>query len=217
MRKDAVGQRDDVHDFRAVPFANNPNEFRQYTQTYDYDEVGNLTKMVHTPIGGTNWTRNYSYASTSNRLSSIDINGGTAQSFTHDAHGNLTAMPHLSAIDWDDQDQMEHVEVTSGQDVYFNYDAGGRRTRKVWITNSGNLRRERIYLGGFEVWRRYDKVGGNWVLDDERETVHISDDHRRICMVETLTWEGGSAPGTITPRVVPRRRSEGVQVAPTAL
>ena len=209
--------QEDVNDFRAAPFANNPNEFREYTQTYDYDEVGNLTKMVHAPVGGTNWTRNYSYASTSNRLSSIDISGGTAQSFTHDAHGNLTAMPHLSAIDWDDQDQMEHVEITSGQDVYFNYDAGGRRTRKVWITNSGNLRRERIYLGGFEVWRRYDKVGGNWVLDDERETVHISDDHRRICMVETLTWEGGSAPGTITPRVVPRRRSEGVQVAPTAL
>ena len=70
----------------------------------------------------------------------------------------------------------------------------------MWITNSGNLRRERIYLGGFEIWRRHDKVGGNWVLDDERETVHISDDHRRICMIETLTWEGGSAPGTITPR-----------------
>ncbi|MEQ9325071.1 MAG: RHS repeat-associated core domain-containing protein, partial [Polyangiaceae bacterium] len=192
--------QDDVYNFKPIPHGNNPDEFREYTQTYEYDKVGNLTKMVHAPTGASNWTRNYTYPSTSNRLSSIDINGGTSLTYTHDAHGNITDIPHLDAVNWDYADQMSHVEISSDQDVYFSYDASGRRVRKVWITNSGNLRRERIYLGGFEVWRRYDKVGGNWVLDDERETVHISDDHRRICMIETLTWEGGSAPTTITPR-----------------
>jgi RHS repeat-associated protein len=37
-------------------------------------------------------------------------------------------------------------------------------------------------------------------LQDERETVHIADDTRRICMLETLTLSGGSAPNPITPR-----------------
>ncbi|MEZ4438902.1 MAG: RHS repeat-associated core domain-containing protein [Polyangiaceae bacterium] len=109
-------------------------------------------------------------------------------------------MPHLSAIDWDYADRMRHVEVISGQDVYFNDDAAGQGVRKVWITNAGTWRRERIYLGGYELWRKYNLVGGSWVLQDERDTVHISDDSRRICMVETLTWEDGAAPSSITPR-----------------
>jgi RHS repeat-associated protein len=55
-------------------------------------------------------------------------------------------------------------------------------------------------LGGFEVWRRYEVNGGVWTLEEERETVHVSDDARRICMVETETVSGGSAVGTPTPR-----------------
>ena len=118
--------------------------------------------------------------------------------------GNITVMPHLSALDWDYADQMRHVDVNGSDDVYFNYDATGQRVRKVWITNSGTWRRERIYLGGYEIWRKYNLVSGNWVLQDERETVHVSDDQRRICIVESLTWDAGTEIADID--VVPRYR-----------
>src|SRR5690606_36820658 len=54
--------------------------------------------------------------------------------------------------------------------------------------------------GGFEVWRRYVSNGGNWDLEDERETVHVADDARRICMVETETVSGGTPVSSPTPR-----------------
>jgi RHS repeat-associated protein len=58
-----------------------------------------------------------------------------------------------------------------------------------------------LYLGGYEVWRRYISNGGNWDLHDARETVHVSDDARRICMVETQTWEDENELTSPTPRL----------------
>jgi RHS repeat-associated protein len=102
----------------------------------------------------------------------------------------------LKTVECDYADQLRHVEVATGQDVYFVYDSSGRRTRKVY-EHSGLLE-ERIYLGGYEIYRKTTVSTGT--LEVERETVHISDDARRVCMVETLTVDGGSAVGTPTPR-----------------
>ncbi|MEZ4438906.1 MAG: RHS repeat-associated core domain-containing protein [Polyangiaceae bacterium] len=197
-RSAAEGGHQTVH----TAHPNSATGLRAYTQKWTYDPTGNLTQWQHLAgiSNAAGWTRDYTYAPGTNRLATTSHTAGT-KNYTHDAHGNITAMPHLSAIDWDYADRMRHVEVTTGQDVYFNDDAAGQRVRKVWITNAGTWRRERIYLGGYEVWRKYNLVGGSWVLQDERETVHISDDQRRICMVETLTVEGSAVPSPVTPRL----------------
>jgi YD repeat-containing protein len=101
--------------------------------------------------------------------------------YGHDAHGNMKKMPHLNQIEWDFKDQMQHVNITTGQDVYFTYDASGQRVRKVWVHNG--ITEERIYLGGFELYRRHESNG----IVLERESLHIMDDSRRIAMVETKT------------------------------
>ena len=44
---------------------------------------------------------------------------------------------------------------------------------------------ERLYLGGFEVYREYPADRSAVTL--ERETLHIMDDKRRIALVETKT------------------------------
>ena len=183
---------------RAIAHPNNPNGFRSYTQEYVYDKVGNFSTFEHIANAGptsADWTRTYTYVSGTNQLDTTDYPGGT-KNYPRDAHGNITAMAHLQAIVWDFRDQMRKVTVTTGQGVYFVYDAAGERRRKVYI-HSG-LKEERLYLDGYEIYRKHTISPAS--LDDERETLHVSDDARRICMVETLTLSAGSAPSPITPR-----------------
>lgn len=172
---------------------------RTYTESYTYDEVGNLTLVGHVASGG-NWSRGYHYATDGNRLLSTSLPGDTvgtpatySATYTHDDHGNMTAMPHLSAIDWDHAQRMQHADLGGGGDVWFQYDAAGNRVRKVQVNSAGTAANERMYLGGVEVYRQRDVVSGALdAVNDERETLHIADDAGRVVMVETLTIDGGT-------------------------
>lgn len=50
----------------------------------------------------------------------------------------MTAMPHLSDIEWDYADRMQHTILIGGGDVYFTYDATGQRVRNVHV-HSGRV------------------------------------------------------------------------------
>jgi RHS repeat-associated protein len=187
----------------AIPHANDMQALRGYTETYEYDPVGNITRIQHTGTPG--WTRNYDYASGSNRLLRTSLPGDPAGTFsvpygysddvTNDAgaHGLITSMLHLPSIEWDHADRLRHVDKLGGGDVYFTYSSTGQRARKVWV-HSG-LVEERIYLGGFELYRR--RSGSTLSL--ERETLHLMDDQRRVAIAETKTVDT-SAGGTGTTR-----------------
>ncbi|PRQ02640.1 RHS repeat protein [Enhygromyxa salina] len=146
----------------AVPMANDPNALRRYTQSYTYDAVGNLETVVHAPASGTGWTRRYQYREDGNRLVGTSAPGDSAgalytntatysHTYPHDEHGNFTAMPHMSAMAWDELDQLHQCTVGS-QEVYFQY-AGGQRVRK-YVEHAGATTEERIYLGSFELYRK---------------------------------------------------------------
>ena len=85
-------------------------------------------------------------------------------------------MPHLASMAWDEGNRLQSADLGGGGNVYYQYDAGGERVRKVII--NGNIRDERIYQGG--VWEIYRKTV-NSMLDTERSSVHISDDTGRVC------------------------------------
>ena len=58
----------------------------------------------------------------------------------HDAHGNVTSMPHLSAMAWDFQNRLfsaNNGTVTS----YYNYDSTGNRASSDLIPNPSPARR----------------------------------------------------------------------------
>lgn len=164
---------------------------RQYTQSYEYDELGNIEKMIHAATGGS-WTRHYHYdhasAPTNNYLLSTSSDGTqpTSDDYTYDAHGNMTTMPHLSAISWDYADRMQSSNLGGGGTAYYTYDAAGDRVRKV-IERQEGIIEERIYLGDWEVYKKTTADGVT--IDTERETLHISDDTGRIALVDTLTSE----------------------------
>jgi RHS repeat-associated protein len=68
----------------------------------------------------------------------------------------------------------------------------------VWVKSPG-LIEERIYLGGFEIFRSHSPgVAGNIDASTatlERETLHVMDDKQRVALVETRTLD---VPGTDT-------------------
>ena len=182
--------------FGPQPHPDDPSALRTYAQDYVFDLVGNLLQLQHTATGG-NFTRQYTYAANGNRLLSNSAPGESTAPFSHtyayDLHGNMTAMPHLAALDWDHADRLQHCDLGGGGDVYFLYDTAGTRTRKVQINQAGSQATERIYLGPYELYRERAVVAGVLQsVDEERQTLHITDDTGRLCMVETKTIELGS-------------------------
>ncbi len=178
-----------------LPHPHDGNAMQRYTEQYAYDEVGNILSMIHKlgnlPLPGqTVWRRDYTFneislldaAKKNNRLTNTTV-GASVEAYTHDAHGNMTSMPHLQQMAWDFEDQLQMVDLGGGGKAYYVYDAGGQRVRKVWDKAPG-LKEERIYLGGFEVFRKRD---GSSAITLERETLHIMDDKQRIVLVETRT------------------------------
>ena len=81
----------------------------------------------------------------------------------------------------------ERVDLGGGGTAFYVYDSSGERMRKI-IEKTGGIVEERIYLGGYEVYRK--TISG--ILDFERETLHISDDTKKIASIETKTVENGS-------------------------
>jgi RHS repeat-associated protein len=184
-----------------------------YVERYVYDAVGNFLEMQHrgSAPAQAGWTRTYAYGETSliedgtgslplktsNRLSSTTVgsNNPPLAPYVYDAHGNMIRMPHLGGahpaanMHWDYRDQLRQTDLGGGGTAYYVYDAAGQRVRKVW-EKSANLIEERIYLGGFELYRR--RQGAQRL---ERETLHVMDDKQRIALVETRTLDtAGSDP-----------------------
>jgi RHS repeat-associated protein len=180
-----------------LPHPGDGQAMRRYTEQYEYDAVGNFLHLIHQATNSS-WTWSYAYnepslietSKHSNRLSSAQVGTDTHEVYAHDAHGNMVAMPHLSRMQWDFQDQLGATSrqvVTNGtpETTYYVYDATGQRVRKITERENSTRKNERIYLGGFEVYREYDGNGIDVIV--ERETLHVMDDQQRIALMETRT------------------------------
>ena len=200
----------------AGPFsANDGNAMGTYVERYVYDVVGNFLQMQHrgSDPAHAGWTRAYDYREpsliedgsdvaplkTSNRLTRTTLNPNGAnpplvEPYLHDAHGNMVRMPHLGGglpgpnMLWDYKDQLREIDLGGGGAAWYVYDTSGQRVRKVCEKAPG-LTEERIYLGGFEIFRRHASPIGANTATLERETLHVIDDQQRIALVETRTLD----------------------------
>ncbi len=199
--------------YREYPFVGNrahPNDstaLRNFTESYEYDAVGNINTMRHVAKNG-NWTRSYDYEADSltevgkksNRLTKTTLGNGVSrvEPYAYDEHGNMRRMRHFADhanpatpnMHWDDEDQLQHVDLAGGGVAYYVYDASGQRMRKVIESQNGKRQKERIYIGGFEVYREYEGNGTTKKL--ERESLHVMDDTQRIALVEAATIGNGN-------------------------
>jgi RHS repeat-associated protein len=190
-----------------LPHPNDTRAMRTYTEQYEYDEVGNILKMIHQADNG-DWTRRYEYAGDSNRLLSSSLPGDSTEApysaqYEYDAHGNMTKMPHLAVLEWNFKDQLHAAQQQvinnggTGEKTYYTYNAEGQRVCKVTERQNGTLKNECIYLGNCEIHREYQANGTD--IKSERETLHITDDKQRIAVVETKTINQESIIDSPTP------------------
>jgi RHS repeat-associated protein len=115
----------------------------------------------------------------------------------------MLRMPQLQAMQWDFKDQLRLSQRQAvnaadlegaqrqGERTYYVYDSAGQRVRKVTEVASGQIRDERIYLAGFEIYRRY---GAASLI---RTTLHVTDNKQRIALVETRTQGNDGSPAQL--------------------
>jgi RHS repeat-associated protein len=193
---------------------NDGNAMGRYVERYVYDSVGNFHQTRHrsTDLARPGWTRTYDYfepsliedgsggapLKASNRLTRTTLgpNGADPQiePYQHDTHGNMVRMPHLGGglaapnMHWDYKEQLRQADLGGGGAAFYVYDASGQRVRKVWEKAPG-LAEERIYLDGFEIFRKHARPIGASTATMERETLHVMVDGQRVALVETCTLD----------------------------
>jgi RHS repeat-associated protein len=184
--------------------ANDVMAWRNYTQQYEYDRVGNIEKMRHVAAGG-NWTRDYNYAANNNRLLSTTVGGDTYNYTYHPQQGFMTSLPHLQVMQWNFNEELQAMakqSVLSGtpETTWYVYDGSGQRARKitenqaaVGVTNPSK-KSQRIYVGGIEIYREYGIADA---ITLERQSYHVMDDKSRIAMIETRTQGTNDAPARL--------------------
>ncbi|MDP1822771.1 MAG: SpvB/TcaC N-terminal domain-containing protein [Archangium sp.] len=211
--RESIGQTElaptfgNPRDFPFLGSALSPNDLqalRRFTESYVYDDAGNMRTLAHAVSGG-GWTRHFTYEEHSqleagqfnNRLSSTTVNAVTVTS-AYDVHGNMLALPHVASMGWSFKDEFQTANLGGGRVAHYVSDAAGQRVRKVIETN-GVRRQERLSVGRFEVWREFRSDGVT--VETERETLHLMDDKQRVALVETLTVDSGGAVASPTPRL----------------
>jgi RHS repeat-associated protein len=171
----------------------------KYIEGYLYDEVGNIRQISHQlppRFSANSWTRYYQNDTGSNHLLSTSLPGDSANppfsaTYGHDKNGNMDAMHHLSLIQWDYKNELQatSLQVVAGgatpPTTFYVYDSAGQRVRKLNESSGGTKLNERIYLGGYEIYREY--TAGNAKPTLERQTLHVMDDKRRVVMIESKT------------------------------
>lgn len=173
-----------------------PLAVRRYTQKFQYDAAGNILQMKHEATGG-NWTRNYGYESSNNRLKTTYIgDNGTPGSYTryhhHTQQGFMEELPHLEKIAWNFKEEVvlttrqrctnDNIPVTT----YYQYDGSGQRIRKITENQAAagaavTLKEERIYLSGYELYKKHSGTAAGL----ERSTLSLIDQGSRFVMIET--------------------------------
>lgn len=172
---------------------------QNYTQTYVYDIVGNMTSLQHAGSSMGSYTRTNVYSSANNRLSSSQIGTGTPYSYNyHTQHGFLTNMPHLPGMNWNFKEELfasSQSTATSPavpETTYYQYDSKGKRLRKITeksTANGGGQKELRVYIEGYEY---YENFNTTYVT----HSLSLIDQGNRFLMIERSTKSGITSPLT---------------------
>ncbi|MEP3123561.1 MAG: SpvB/TcaC N-terminal domain-containing protein, partial [Nisaea sp.] len=137
-----------------------------FTQGFDYDDGGNLTRISHSGSAG---TRTTVIQDGSNRIKTSSFGAQSpAPRYAYDANGNMTTLDGRTGVAWNYRDNMQSVTLVkrtkyTSDAEYYVYDSAGRRVRKIHeqqTAGGGTTIHEVIYLGGIEIRRRTTRPEG---------------------------------------------------------
>ncbi len=171
-----------------------PNQIRNYTQTYDYDAAGNLLTMHH--VGAQTFTRKMRVAPDSNRsLPEGEVDTDFADSF--DANGNLQQLVRGQSLSWNVRNQLQQIttvqrETGLNDEERYVYDGQGQRVRKINSAQASGrtLINEVRYLPGLEIRTTADG-----------EILHVIMAQAGRNGVRVLHWEAGKPEGIANDQV----------------
>ncbi|WP_122612475.1 RHS repeat-associated core domain-containing protein [Pseudomonas viridiflava] len=156
-----------------------------YTQTYSYDDGGNLIELRHQRDGNSR-TRTMRIDQKSNRGVRWET-GDEPPDFDmwFDPHGNQRKLRHGPSLQWSRRDELERVDLVIRQDgdndaEYYQYSAGQRILKcHEWFTDKVRHFHQVRYLPGLEIRSK-----------DNGEELHIISLGNARC----LHWAQRSAP-----------------------
>jgi RHS repeat-associated protein len=170
---------------------------RAYTETYQYDPEGNLTRLRH-QAEGAGFTRHFALMADGNRLAKVTKgDGDEGHDYAYDPNGNLVREATSRHCEWDHSDRMRAFRVQPGDAepslyAHYLYDASGQRVKKL-VRKQGHKVEVTVYVDGIFEHQRVAQ-------DDavvENNILHVMDDERRIALVRI----GPPFPNDATPAV----------------
>jgi len=147
-------------DIPGLPQPGDPNNRLNYTQTYRYDNGGNLFELSHVRAGN-NSTRQMFIDPKSNRGVRWKT-GDEPPDFDElfDSHGNQKAMHPGKPLTWNARDELESVTLVQREDgsndaEYYRYSQGARvfKRHETFAANAEHFHQVR-YLPGLEIRTR---------------------------------------------------------------
>ncbi|MFJ2256991.1 SpvB/TcaC N-terminal domain-containing protein [Streptomyces sp. NPDC087844] len=189
---DTVRTDADVEAVDRLPHVNDAAAVRTYSESYEYDLLGNLTALRHRAAQDL-WTRRHRYAyqadpaDRTNRLLATSRPGDPeagpyTATYDHDVRGNMTRLRTAAPDElvWDAFDRLRRADLGGGGTAHYRYGGDGQRTRKV-IERPGGEIVEHLYLGPLEIHRRRQGTAAPFY---ERHTLHLSDNAGRVAQID---------------------------------
>jgi insecticidal toxin complex protein TccC len=170
-----------------LPTPLDPNQRRNYTQTFNYDAAGNLITRHHSGAPGFSmYTSHHGNRSLAQRDDG-SLPGEPEIALGFDAVGNQLELQRGQAMSWNIRNELSRVVQVRRQndsDDYecYRYDEPGHRLRKTTVSQATGqtLTAEVRYLPGLEIHRE-----GNGV---ERHVISVDAARNQV---RVLHWPGG--------------------------
>ncbi|KND55384.1 putative insecticidal toxin complex [Candidatus Paraburkholderia kirkii] len=156
----SVGQQSSHLPCAIASLPTDSSAYTNYTRTYSYDNVGNLTQVRHSaPATNNRYTTDITVSDRSNRgvLSTLTENRSAVDGlFT--ASGQQKQLQPGQALIWTQRNELLKVtpvvrDGSADDSESYRYDAGSRRILKVSMqkTNTGTRTQQVVYLPGLEL------------------------------------------------------------------
>jgi RHS repeat-associated protein len=171
---------------------------RKYSESYEYDAVGNILHLNHTlirPDGSTQGVnRNFTLVANTNRAQKVAF-GNQPFAYTYDANGNMIGETSSRHFEWDHADRMRVYRTqTDGSEpsvhAHYLYDAGGQRVKKL-VRKQGGQVEVTVYID--KIFEFHQVVRGG--VSEKNNTLHVVDDQDRMALVRVgQLFAGDSTP-----------------------